>query len=85
MRTKARSAAEKPEPHTLALLDLRKHERHDMDLSVLPGSQDDPLKALRESAKAYRAAKGRKGEGDGRRVGNCARTNSVVRPTRLGS
>jgi dipeptidyl aminopeptidase/acylaminoacyl peptidase len=54
--------AEKPEPHTLALLDLRKHERHDMDLSVLPGSQDDPLKALRESAKAYRAAKGETAE-----------------------
>jgi dipeptidyl aminopeptidase/acylaminoacyl peptidase len=59
---RAKVGAEKPVPHTLVLLDLRKHERHDVDLSALPGAQDDPLKALRESAKAYRAAQTKKGE-----------------------
>jgi dipeptidyl aminopeptidase/acylaminoacyl peptidase len=36
----------------LLLLDLRHHERHDLDLSELPGIKDDPLKALREAAEA---------------------------------
>jgi dipeptidyl aminopeptidase/acylaminoacyl peptidase len=36
----------------LILLDLRHHERHDLDLSTLPGIADDPLKALRDAAAA---------------------------------
>jgi dipeptidyl aminopeptidase/acylaminoacyl peptidase len=47
---------EKPVPHSALLLDLRKHERHDLDWSVLPGVKDDPLKALREAAEARKAA-----------------------------
>ena len=54
---RAKVGAEKPLPQSLILLDLKQHERHDVDLSVLPGVKDDPLKALREAAKAYRAAK----------------------------
>ena len=48
--------AEKPVPHAVMLLDLRKHERHDLDWSALPGVKDDPLKALREAAEAKKAA-----------------------------
>ena len=47
---------EEPEPHSLILLDLGKHKRHDLDWSVLPGAKDDPLKALREAAEARKAA-----------------------------
>ncbi|HEV3455057.1 MAG TPA: prolyl oligopeptidase family serine peptidase [Thermoanaerobaculia bacterium] len=36
----------------LILLDLRYHQRHDLDLSELPGIKDDPLKALRAEARA---------------------------------
>ncbi|HEV2844970.1 MAG TPA: prolyl oligopeptidase family serine peptidase, partial [Thermoanaerobaculia bacterium] len=43
---------DKPVPHSVILLDLKKHERHDLDFAVLPGAKDDPLKALREAAKA---------------------------------
>src|SRR5579864_4397223 len=39
----------------LILLDLRRHQRHDLDLAVLPGIKDDPLKALRDAAAAARA------------------------------
>ena len=48
---------EEPVPHSLLLLDLRKHERHDLDWSVLPGIKDDPLKALREIAEARKKDK----------------------------
>jgi dipeptidyl aminopeptidase/acylaminoacyl peptidase len=44
-------------PHSLLLLDLKKHERHDLDWSVLPGIKDDPLKALREIAEARKKEK----------------------------
>ncbi|HYL05859.1 MAG TPA: prolyl oligopeptidase family serine peptidase, partial [Thermoanaerobaculia bacterium] len=36
----------------LILLDLRYHQRHDLDLSELPGIKDDPLKSLRAAAVA---------------------------------
>jgi len=36
----------------LILLDLRRHQLHDLDLAVLPGIKDDPLKALRDAAAA---------------------------------
>jgi dipeptidyl aminopeptidase/acylaminoacyl peptidase len=39
-------------PHALILLDLKHHERYDLDLAALPGIADDPLKALREAAEA---------------------------------
>ncbi len=45
---------------SLVLLDLRYHQRHDLDLGALPGIKDDPLKAMRDAAaaraKAQRAA-----------------------------
>jgi dipeptidyl aminopeptidase/acylaminoacyl peptidase len=42
----------------LILLDLRRHQRHDLDLAVLPGIKDDPLKALRDAAAARAKALG---------------------------
>ncbi|HYO13159.1 MAG TPA: prolyl oligopeptidase family serine peptidase [Thermoanaerobaculia bacterium] len=50
--TRAKVGTEEPVPHALVLLDLRNHQRHDLDLAVLPGIKDDPLKALREAAEA---------------------------------
>ncbi len=48
-------------PHSVILLDLKAHERHDLDWSVLPGIKDDPLKGLREAAEARKeAAQGEK-------------------------
>ncbi len=49
--------AEEPVPQSVLLLDLRNHERHDLDWTVLPGIKEDPLKALREAAEARKAAK----------------------------
>jgi dipeptidyl aminopeptidase/acylaminoacyl peptidase len=53
---RAKVGTEKPEPHSVVLLDLREHERHALDWSALPGIKDDPLKALREAAEARKAA-----------------------------
>jgi dipeptidyl aminopeptidase/acylaminoacyl peptidase len=36
--------------HKILLLDLKTHEKHEVDLSKLPGITDDPLKELREKA-----------------------------------
>jgi dipeptidyl aminopeptidase/acylaminoacyl peptidase len=44
-----------PETPQLVLLDLRTHERHDVDLSGLPGLTEDPLAELRAAAKAAEA------------------------------
>jgi dipeptidyl aminopeptidase/acylaminoacyl peptidase len=52
----------KPVSPTVLLLDLRNHEKHEVDLGTLPGIQDDPLKELRE--KAAKAKK--KDEKDGK-------------------
>lgn len=49
---RAKVGTEPPVPHSLVLLDLKNHERHDLDLAVLPGIEDDPLKELREAAAA---------------------------------
>ena len=49
--------AEEPVPHSVLLLDLKNHERHDLDWAVLPGVKEDPLKALREAAEARKAAR----------------------------
>ncbi len=46
----------KPVSPTLLLLDLVEHEKHELDLGVLPGIEDDPLKELREAAEARRKA-----------------------------
>jgi dipeptidyl aminopeptidase/acylaminoacyl peptidase len=53
---RAKVGTEAPLPHSVILLDLARHERHDLDLAVLPGIQDDPLKTLREAAEARKAA-----------------------------
>lgn len=47
---------EKPAPSSVILLDLKKHERHEVDLAALPGAKEDPLKELREAAEAKKAA-----------------------------
>jgi dipeptidyl aminopeptidase/acylaminoacyl peptidase len=52
-------------PHSVILLDLAKHERHDLDLAALPGIKEDPLKALREAAAAKKKAAEPKSEGKG--------------------
>ncbi|HKI02739.1 MAG TPA: alpha/beta fold hydrolase [Thermoanaerobaculia bacterium] len=53
---RAKVGAEAWVPHSVILLDLVKHERHDLDLSALPGIKEDPLKALREAAQAKKKA-----------------------------
>jgi dipeptidyl aminopeptidase/acylaminoacyl peptidase len=45
----------KPVTPTLLLLDLQTHEKHEIDLSGLPGIMDDPLKELREKAEKEKA------------------------------
>ncbi|MEO7062142.1 MAG: prolyl oligopeptidase family serine peptidase [Dokdonella sp.] len=46
-----------PAPQSLLLLDLAKHEQHELDIADLPGMHDDPLKAVREeNEKAKRAS-----------------------------
>jgi dipeptidyl aminopeptidase/acylaminoacyl peptidase len=42
---------------SLILLDLRYHQRHDLDVAGLPGIQDDPLKAMRDAAAARAKAR----------------------------
>jgi dipeptidyl aminopeptidase/acylaminoacyl peptidase len=41
----------KPRPEKAALLNLRTRERFELDLSVLPGIENDPLEAIREEVK----------------------------------
>ncbi len=52
-----------PETPQLVLLDLRAHERQDLDLAGLPGLTEDPLAELRAAAKA--AAKSADAKPDG--------------------
>ena len=59
---RAKVGAETLSPQSLILLDLKKHERHDLDASVLPGIKDDPLKGLREAAEARKKAAKKKDE-----------------------
>ncbi len=54
----------KPETPKLVLLDLVRHEQHALDLAVLPGLTDDPLKALREAAEKAREAEKAKAPGE---------------------
>ncbi len=53
---RSKVGVEKPVTHSVILLDLEKHERHDLDWAILPGAKDDPLKELREAAEARKAA-----------------------------
>ncbi|MEA2564431.1 MAG: hypothetical protein QOH06_5935 [Acidobacteriota bacterium] len=48
---RSKVGTEPPTDHKILLLDLVKHEKHEVDLSKLPGITDDPLKELREKAK----------------------------------
>jgi dipeptidyl aminopeptidase/acylaminoacyl peptidase len=48
---RSKVGTEPPTDHKVLLLDLVKHEKHEVDLSKLPGITDDPLKELREKAK----------------------------------
>src|SRR5436305_537669 len=54
----------KPVTPTLLLLDLRRHEKHALDLSVLPGIQDDPLQELRSKAEAAKKKEKEAAAGD---------------------
>lgn len=66
VRPKVGTAAETSEQ--LIVLDLETHERHDIDLSTLPGIGDDPLAELRrqaeERAKAEAATQGEATQGE---------------------
>lgn len=62
---RSKVGTEKPVPHSVALLDLEKHERHAVDLTGLPGIKDDPLAALRKAAEAAAKAKSGKEDEDG--------------------
>ncbi len=53
---RSKVGTEGPAPHSVTLLDLVKHRRIDLDLGVLPGIKDDPLKSLKDAAKARREA-----------------------------
>lgn len=53
---RAKVGAEAYVPHSVILLDLTKHERHDLDLTAFPGIKEDPLKPLREAAAAKKKA-----------------------------
>lgn len=46
-----------PASDEVLVLDLAKHERHDLDLATLPGAKDDPLRELREKARAQKGEK----------------------------
>jgi dipeptidyl aminopeptidase/acylaminoacyl peptidase len=70
-------------PHSLLLLDLRKHERHDLDWSVLPGIKDDPLKALREIAEARKQEK-KKAEEKRQEAGEAKPAAAVAADTAAG-
>jgi dipeptidyl aminopeptidase/acylaminoacyl peptidase len=61
---RAKVGTQKPIPHSVLLLDLGKHEKHELDLKALPGIEDDPLADLRAAAKARKdaEAKARKEE-----------------------
>jgi dipeptidyl aminopeptidase/acylaminoacyl peptidase len=47
---RTRVGRDEPAGESIVLLDLGRHARHDLDLTVLPGIQDDPLADLRASA-----------------------------------
>jgi dipeptidyl aminopeptidase/acylaminoacyl peptidase len=66
---RSKVGAEGPAPHSLTLLDLAKHKRIDLDLGVLPGIKDDPLKPLKDAAKARREAEKAKRKAESKDAG----------------
>jgi dipeptidyl aminopeptidase/acylaminoacyl peptidase len=63
----------------LILLDLRYHQRHDLDLSELPGIKDDPLKTLRAAA-AARATAAAAREGATAKEGGATKESAAPAP-----
>ncbi|HEX6861674.1 MAG TPA: prolyl oligopeptidase family serine peptidase [Thermoanaerobaculia bacterium] len=59
---RAKVGTEEPVPHAVALFDLEKHERHEVDLSGLPGIGEDPLAELRKKKKDEEDTKDAKDE-----------------------
>ena len=51
---RSKVGTEPPIDHRILLLDLVQHEKHEVDLSKLPGILDDPLRELREKAQEAR-------------------------------
>ncbi|MFY9820307.1 MAG: prolyl oligopeptidase family serine peptidase [Thermoanaerobaculia bacterium] len=66
---RSKVGTETPAPHSLTLLDLARHARIDLDLGVLPGIKDDPLKSLKDAAKARREAEKAKRKAEPRDAG----------------
>jgi dipeptidyl aminopeptidase/acylaminoacyl peptidase len=77
---RAKVGAEKPLPHSAMLLDLRRHERHDLDWATLPGAKDDPLKALREAAEARKAAEKKLKEQEQKKAEGAAAEGADAKP-----
>ena len=65
---RAKVGTEPPAPHAVALLDLEKHERHEVDLSGLPGIQEDPLAKIRKKDEDEKDSKDKKDEKKSRAV-----------------
>jgi dipeptidyl aminopeptidase/acylaminoacyl peptidase len=63
---RSKVGAEEPVPHSIAILDLAKHERIDLDLGDLPGIKEDPLKDLKAAAKKRKEAAEKKDKKDGK-------------------
>ncbi len=55
---RTRVGRDEPAGQSVHLLDLTSRTRHDLDLTVLPGIQDDPLADLRASAVEWHVEKG---------------------------
>jgi dipeptidyl aminopeptidase/acylaminoacyl peptidase len=77
---RAKVGAEKPVPQSAMLLDLRRRERHDLDWTTLPGSKDDPLKALREAAEARKAAEKKLAEEEKKKAEGAAAEGAEAKP-----
>jgi acetyl esterase/lipase len=54
---RSKVGTDSPVNPTILLLDLKAHEKHEIDLEALAGFGDDPLKELREKAAAAKRAK----------------------------
>lgn len=66
---RAKVGLQKALPQSVTLFDLKKHQRRKVDLSVLPGIKDDPLKEMREAAKARKEAAKKKREEERAKTG----------------
>jgi dipeptidyl aminopeptidase/acylaminoacyl peptidase len=63
-KVRSKVGQEKPVNQGILLLDLDKHEKHELDFSKLPGIHDDPLKDLREKAEKARKEKEEKAKAE---------------------